>query len=162
MKYPAVSALLLACVSLCSCSGAHSQATPGGNEVFSGHYVWESYGTLFSNETALPLLPPGFPAPQQVPYIENGALWADGAGHFTQCSAFSSGMALPSNLPHPVPAFPGINCDKWTYTLQNFMGEAKSEIGDSMYIFCSDTGKKCVSVNNGPGGFAWGERMEKE
>lgn len=146
---------------------AHSQTPSGGNEIFAGRYVWEGYGTLFSSSPGWQcpicpnLLPSGFPAPQQVPYIENGLIIADGNGHYTQCSTASSGMVVtgPSNS---VPGLPGINCDAWTYSLTNFMGSAKSSIGDSMYLFCTDSGKKCVSVNNNPGGFAWGERMERE
>lgn len=159
--------LISASLIISGCATAHSQETAGGNEIFRGRYVWEGYGTLFSSSPSWQcpicqnLLPSGFPAPQQVPYIENGLIIADGNGHYTQCSTASSGMVV-TPATGSIPGLPGINCDSWTYNLVNFMGSAKSVIGDSMYLFCTDSGKKCVSVNNSPGGFAWGERMERE
>lgn len=131
--------LTLSTLSLVSCGAARAQAPAGGNEIFSGHYLYSSWGQLASG----------------VLYFENGTIDADGAGHITQCGAGTyNGVAVPKNYV--------ILCAHWVYNLSDFKGTASSDVGDKAFVFCTATGKVCQYTSNITVGWSWTQRIERE
>jgi hypothetical protein len=143
-------AVLLA-LTMQSCSTAmKAQIPPGGDEVFRGHYVWESHGYFYSSDPQY--VPPGVPLPARVDLLEDGVFDADGAGHGTQCSIMANGIVTMTSF----------WCHQWTYSLNGWKGQAQSEVGDQAWIFCSEAGRICYMINRKTDGSSWSDKLERE
>ncbi len=158
---------VVACVIAGGCGyvatpAVQAQTTSNPNAILSGHYVFQSQGSIWQSEVINGV--PTYPAfvPNYIPatLFDSGTMEADGEGHIAQCG---SGVYGTYTAP--------MNCDThWTMQMGvsdngvavgSRFGWGKSNVGDIATITCTETGKICILTAHNVG-WAWSARMERE